>query len=150
MPRRAPEAALPGRRARARRTLSLLALAMVAVSSAGAGDELRPYETTYAGIWHGMTVAVSRLRLEHTGDTWTTISNSSPRGIGRLASGVFPPRQVSVVRVTASGVLPQSFRSEGGDRAKATDLVYDWQTAARAGVRSTGHGLPAQIVRAHV
>ena len=133
MPRLPREAALPGRRARARRTLSLLALAMVAVSSAATGDELRPYEATYAGIWHGMTVAVSRLKLEHTGDTWTTVSNSSPRGIGRLATGVFPPRQVSVVRVTASGVLPQSFRSEGGDRAKATDLVYDWQAAQVSG-----------------
>jgi hypothetical protein len=110
-----------------------LALALAAVSSAGAGAELRPYEATYAGIWHGMTVAVSSLKLEQTGDTWTTLSNSSPRGIGRLAAGVFPPRQVSVVRVTASGVQPQSFRSEGGDRAKATDLVYDWQSGEVSG-----------------
>lgn len=111
----------------------LLALASLAVTSAAAADELRPYEATYAGIWQGMTVAVSRLRLEQTGDTWTTSSSSSARGIGRLAAGIFPPRQVSVVRVTASGVLPQSFRSEGGDRTKSTDLLYDWQTARVSG-----------------
>lgn len=129
MPRPPREAAVaPG----ARCTL-LLALTSLAVTGAAAADELRPYEATYAGIWQGMTVAVSRLKLEQTGDTWTTSSSSSARGIGRLASGIFPPRQVSVVRVTASGVLPQSFRSEGGDRAKSTDLVYDWQNARVTG-----------------
>jgi hypothetical protein len=122
-------AAAPGR---ARSLPLLLALATV-VTSAAAADELRPYEATYAGIWHGMTVAVSRLKLEHTGDTWTTSSSSSPRGIGRLASGVFPPHQVSVVRATDSGVLPQSFRSEGGDRTKATELVYDWPASRVSG-----------------
>jgi hypothetical protein len=73
-----------------------------------------------------MTVAVSDLELEQTGDTWTMSSSSSPRGLGRLAAGVFPPRQVSVVRVTAAGVEPQSFKSEGGDRGRSTDLSYDW------------------------
>jgi hypothetical protein len=126
------ESPRPGRPPRLRRPLLLFALAAV-VTGGAAAEELRPYEATYAGIWHGMTVAVSRLKLERTGDTWTTTSNSSPRGIGRLAAGVFPPRQVSVVRVTAAGVQPQSFRSEGGDRAKSTDLAYDWQAASVSG-----------------
>ena len=126
-------AAAPRRPRRARNTLLLLVLASVAMTSVAAADELRPYEATYDGIWHGMTVAVSRLKLEQTGDTWTTSSSSSPRGIGRLAAGIFPPRQVSVVRVTASGVMPQSLRSEGGERAKSTDLLYDWQTARVSG-----------------
>lgn len=120
---------------RSRADLALLALVLASSGFAGQAhaEDLKPYEATYAGIWHGMTVAVSHLKLEQTGDTWTTSSSSSPRGIGKLASGIFPPRQVSVVRVTASGVLPQSFRSEGGDRAKSTDLVYDWQTARVSG-----------------
>lgn len=117
-----------------RRVLLLLTLALAAVTSAARADELKPYRATYAGIWHGMTVAVSHLDLEHTGDTWTTSSSSSPRGIGRLASGIFPPRQVSVVRVTASGVEPQSFRSAGGDREKSTDLAYDWKAARVTGL----------------
>ena len=123
------EARAPGRPLRSRSALPLLALtiAIAAVTGAAPAEELKPYQATYAGIWHGITVAISHLELEHTGDTWTTSSSSSPRGIGHLAAGIFPPRQVSIVRVTAAGVQPQSFRSEGGDREKSTDLVYDWQ-----------------------
>lgn len=128
------EARACGRPLHSRRVLLLLTLALAAVTSAARAGELKPYRATYAGIWHGMTVAVSHLDLEHTGDTWTTSSSSSPRGIGRLASGIFPPRQVSVVRVTASGVEPQSFRSAGGDRERATDLAYDWKAARVTGL----------------
>lgn len=128
------EARACGRPLHSRRVLLLLTLALAAVTSAARAGELKPYRATYAGIWHGMTVAVSHLDLEHTGDTWTTSSSSSPRGIGRLASGIFPPRQVSVVRVTASGVEPQSFRSAGGDREKSTDLAYDWKAARVTGL----------------
>ena len=99
-----------------------------ASGGAGAG-ELRPYEASYRGIWHGMTVAVSDLTLEHTGgDTWTYRSSSSPRGLGRLAAGVFPPRQVSVVRITPTGVQPLSYESGGGPSSKSIALAYDWQS----------------------
>jgi Protein of unknown function (DUF3108) len=128
------EATVSRRRPRSRSALPLLALTLAAVTGAARADELKPYQATYAGIWHGLTVAISHLELEHTGDTWTTSSSSSPRGIGRLAAGIFPPRQVSVVRVMASGVQPQSFRSEGGERAKSTDLVYDWRSARVTGL----------------
>jgi len=50
-------------------------------SRAAAADELKPYTATYAGIWRGMTVAVSTLKLERTGDTWTFSSRSEARGI---------------------------------------------------------------------
>ena len=97
-------------------------------ASGGAG-ELRPYEASYRGIWHGMTVAVSDLTLEQTGgDTWTYRSSSSPRGLGRLAAGVFPPRQVSVVRITPTGVQPLSYESGGGSSSKSIALEYDWQS----------------------
>jgi hypothetical protein len=33
-----------------------------------------------------------------------------------------------VVRVTDKGVLPQSFKSSGGNRGKSIELNYDWQT----------------------
>jgi hypothetical protein len=105
-----------------------VAAAVLLVSgSPAAADELKPYTATYNGIWRGMTVAVSTLGLEHTGDTWTFSSRSEPRGIGKLASGVFPPLQVSVVRVTDEGVLPQSFKSSGGDAGKSIELNYEWQ-----------------------
>lgn len=111
-----------------KRVLQTLAIALLTAGTALArADELRPYQATYRGIWHGMTVAVSELKLEKTGDDWTYSSSSTPRGIGRLAAGVFPPHQVSVVRVTGSGVEPLSYKSEGGESAKAIDLVYDWQ-----------------------
>jgi hypothetical protein len=109
------------------------ALLLLRVGAAAAA-ELKPYTATYNGIWRGMTVAVSTLTLEQTGDTWTFKSSSEPRGIGRVASGIFPPLQVSVVRVTEQGVLPQSFKSSGGDPGKGIELNYDWQTHRVRGV----------------
>jgi hypothetical protein len=106
----------------------VVAAVLLVSTGAAQADELRPYTGTYNGIWKGMTVAVSTLKLEQTGDTWTFSSRSEPRGIGKLASGVFPPLQVSVVRVTDQGVLPQSFKSSGGDSGKSIELHYDWQT----------------------
>jgi hypothetical protein len=113
---------------RARWLVAVVAAVLLVSTGAAAADELKPYTATYNGIWHGMTVAVSTLKLEQTGDTWTFSSRSEPRGIGRMASGVFPPLQVSVVRVTDQGVLPQSFKSSGGDPGKSIELNYDWQT----------------------
>ncbi|HEV2286640.1 MAG TPA: DUF3108 domain-containing protein [Steroidobacteraceae bacterium] len=113
----------------ARRLWLLRACALVLLlgtSGVSCAGELRPYEASYRGIWHGMTVAVSDLTLEQTGDTWTYRSSSSPRGLGRLAAGVFPPRQVSVVRITPTGVQPLSFKSEGGESSKSVALTYDW------------------------
>jgi hypothetical protein len=106
----------------------VVAAVLLVSTGAASADELRPYTATYNGIWKGMTVAVSTLKLEQTGDTWTFSSRSEARGIGTLASGVFPPRQVSVVRVTDQGVLPQSFKSGGSDPGKRIELNYDWQT----------------------
>jgi Protein of unknown function (DUF3108) len=127
--------------ARGRR--ALLAALLLATSGAAAGDELQPYTATYNGIWHGMTVAVSTLKLEQTGDSWTFSSRSEARGIGKLASGVFPPLQVSVVRVTDQGVLPQSFKSSGGNADKSVELSYDWSRHRVTGVyESTKVDLP--------
>jgi hypothetical protein len=101
-------------------------LCLLGASGGACAEELRPYQASYRGIWHGMTVAVSELKLEQTGDTWTYSSSSSPRGLGRLAAGVFPPRQVSIVRLTSAGVQPLSFKSEGGESTKSIELAYDW------------------------
>jgi hypothetical protein len=121
--------------------LALALAALSAVTSADA-DQLEPYQATYNGIWHGMTVAISNLRLDHTGDTWTYSARSEPRGIGRLAAGVFPPAQVSVVRVSGSEVQPQSYKSTGGSHAKNTELTYDWQAKR---VTGTYEGTPVDL-----
>ena len=110
------------------RTLMQVALFIAATSGAAAADELRPYQASYRAIWHGMTVAVSDLKLEQSGDNWIYSSSSSPRGIGRLVSDVFPPRQVSVVRVASGGVQPLSFNSTGGEAARSIELTYDWES----------------------
>ena len=121
---------------------ALLLLATMSVATAAA-DELKPYTASYNGIWHGMTVAVSTLKLEQTGSTWTFSSRSEPRGIGKIASGVFPPSQVSVVRVSEQGVLPQSYKSSGGDASKNIELNYDWQSHKVTGTyESTKVDLP--------
>ena len=64
------------------RALILGALLSVALVNVTAADELKPFEASYAWIWHGMDVAVSTLKLEKSGDTWTYSSKSEPRGIG--------------------------------------------------------------------
>jgi hypothetical protein len=119
--------------------LALLAIGLLSFGAAVHADELKPYTATYQGIWHGMTVAVSQLKLEQTGDTWTYSSSSTPRGIGHLAAGVFPPHQVSVARVSASGLQPLSFKSSGGDSAKSTDLTYDWSAHRVTGTYEGTH-----------
>ncbi|MGO9804858.1 MAG: DUF3108 domain-containing protein [Steroidobacteraceae bacterium] len=122
-----------------KRLLPPLTAALLAASAAAGAEELKPYQASYKGIWHGMTVAVSDLKLEQTGDTWTYSSSSAPRGIGRLAAGIFPPRQVSVVRVTAAGVQPLSYQSSGGESAKSIDLKYDWRAARVTGSYEGAH-----------
>ena len=118
----------------ARWLVAVAAAVLLVSTAAAAATELKPYTATYNGIWKGMTVAVSTLKLEQTGDTWTFSSRSEPRGIGKLASGVFPPLQVSVVRITDHGVQPQSFKSTGGDPSKSIILNYDWQLLRVTGV----------------
>ena len=120
-------------------TLALALGGPLARPSPARADELKPYQASYAGIWHGLTVATSQLRLEHTGDTWTFSSRSEGGGIGRLASGVFPPLQVSVVRISGGAVQPQSFKSSGGSASKNTELKYDWQSHRVTGTYEGTH-----------
>ncbi|HKD55335.1 MAG TPA: DUF3108 domain-containing protein [Steroidobacteraceae bacterium] len=109
--------------------LSLLA------ASVAAADELRPFTATYDWIWKGMTVAETTVKLEKNADgTWTYSSNSSPRGIGKLAPQ--RPKTVSVLKVTAHGVQPLSYKGDDGtgSSAKAVDVTYDWNARHIAGV----------------
>jgi hypothetical protein len=111
----------------------LVALAALAASGARA-DELKPFEATYAWIWGKFTVAVTSLKLEKTGDTWTYTSRSEPRGIGRM----YPqrPTTVSVLKVTDTGVEPLSYKVDAGtsSTSRNVDVTYDWDKHRVTGV----------------
>jgi hypothetical protein len=127
----------PIERPRLRRALrgwaGALALSLLGVGVAAA-DELKPFEASYAWIWHGMTVAVTHLKLEKTGDTWTYTSRSEPRGIGNLLSQ--RPKTVSVLRVTDAGLQPLSYKGDDGTSSTkhTVDIKYDWDKKRITGV----------------
>jgi hypothetical protein len=85
-------------------------------------------------MWHGLTVAISTLRLEHHGDTWTYGSKSEPRGIGRMMSE--RPTQQSVLQVTDSGVRPLSYKADDGTSStkRDADVRFDWEHGQMSGV----------------
>ncbi len=117
------------RRRHVRRLLAAIAATLslaLLLASVAAADELKPFEASYAWIWHGMTVAVSHLQLEKTADTWTYTSRSEPRGIGNLLSQ--RPKTVSVLRVSAAGVEPLSYKGDDGTSStkRSVDIRYDW------------------------
>jgi hypothetical protein len=133
VPQRSIDLGSPARRAR-RVLLTFAATAAVLVMNAAGADELKPFEASYAWIWHGMTVAVSTLMLEKTGDTWTYRSKSEPRGIGKAFSE--RPRQVSVLSVSGAVTRPLSYKADDGTSStkRSVDLKYDWQTHRVTGV----------------
>jgi hypothetical protein len=109
-----------------------IALVLLPVGSAQA-DELKPFEATDAWMWHGMTVAVSTLKLEHQGDTWVYTSKSSPRGIGKIYSQ--RPVQKSVMRLTDNGVQPLSYDADDGTPSTKRDahVKFDWDNGRATG-----------------
>jgi uncharacterized protein DUF3108 len=115
------------------RSLALLTLALAASASASA-DELKPFQASYTWIYHGMTVAVSSLDLEHADANWVYRSKSEPRGIGRLFSE--RPVQESVMQISADGVRPLSYKADDGTSATKRDanVQFDWQNNRVTGV----------------
>ena len=126
-------------RQRPLRGLSRVVLALVLAISAclsapASADELEPFEAAYNWIWHGMTVAVSTLRLEREDDTWIYRSKSEPRGIGRVFSE--RPMQESVLKVTDDGVRPLSYKADDGTSSTKRDanVQFDWEHGRMTGV----------------
>jgi hypothetical protein len=114
---------------------TLLLGAALLGARATSADELKPFEATYTWIWNGMAVASTTVKLEKNGDdTWTYTSRSEPRGIGKLMPQ--RPRTVSVLRVTAQGVQPLSYKGDDGTSSnkRSIDIKYDWQTHRVTGV----------------
>jgi hypothetical protein len=121
---------------RAARPLRLMLAALLAGSlvSVVRADELRPFEASYDWIWHGMTVAATRLKLEKSDDTWTYSSRSEPRGVGKLLSQ--RPKTVSVLKLSADGVEPLSYKGDDGtsSQKRTVDVTYDWNRHRITGV----------------
>jgi hypothetical protein len=111
-----------------------LAVALFARAVPAAADELKPFQASYDWIWHGMTVAVSTLKLEQKDDTWVYRSNSEPRGIGRMFSE--RPTQESVMSVTDSGTRPLSYKADDGTSSTKRDATvqFDWDHNQVTGV----------------
>ncbi|MGH8139074.1 MAG: DUF3108 domain-containing protein [Steroidobacteraceae bacterium] len=97
-------------------------------------DELAPFEASYVWIWHGMTVALSTVKLERQDDTWVYRSKSEPRGIGRMLSE--RPTQESVLRVTEAGTQPMSYKADDGTSStkRDVDVRFDWVHGRVTGV----------------
>jgi Protein of unknown function (DUF3108) len=112
-------------------TFALFAATAGATASA---DELKPFQASYDWIWHGMTVAVSKLQLEQHDKQWIYRSRSEPRGIGRMMSE--RPVSESVLEVTPDGVHPLSYKADDGTSATKRDanIQYDWQNNRVTGV----------------
>jgi hypothetical protein len=111
------------------------ALLFVALATTRArADELKPFEASYTWSWHGMTVAVSTVKLEQRGDTWVYASKSSPRGIGKMFSE--RPVQKSTLRVTDKGVEPLSYEADDGTSSTKRDagVQFDWEHGRVTGV----------------
>jgi hypothetical protein len=106
--------------------LCTLSLSVLACRGSAKAAELDPFEASYTWVWHGMTVAVSTLELERNDDTWIYRSKSAPRGIGRMFSE--RPAQESVLRVTAAGTQPLSYRADDGTPStkRDVDVRFDW------------------------
>jgi hypothetical protein len=122
---------------RAAAAASLLALCPafgnLAAAAADAPDQLKPFQASYSWTWHGATVAVSIVKLEHLdSDNWVYSSSSEPRGLGHL----YPMRPVlrSNLRITDQGVQPLSFKAEGSGDSHNADVMFDWSAGRATGV----------------
>lgn len=117
------------------RVRALLApLLLLAFAGSVSADQLQPFRASYTWIWHGLTVAESKLQLQRQGDTWVYESRSEPRGIGRMMSE--RPVQRSVMRVTAAGVEPLSYQADDGTSSTKRDanVTFDWNAGRITGV----------------
>jgi hypothetical protein len=127
--------------AHAQRTTKWLSLALLALlsSAVAQADELKPFNASYKWVWHGLTVAESRLQLEHKDDTWIYHSRSEPRGIGRVMSE--RPVQSSLMRITEAGIQPLSYHADDGTAStkRDADVTFDWTAGRVTGVYDDAH-----------
>jgi hypothetical protein len=117
------------------RAALLIALAGMVTSGVAVADALKPFQVSYSWTWHGMTVAVSTLKLEQRQDnTWVYSSKSDPRGLGRMFSE--RPIQQSTLQVTDAGVRPLAYKADDGTSStkRDADVQFDWDHNRATGV----------------
>jgi hypothetical protein len=110
-----------------------LAVTELAALAPTQSEELKPFDASYSWSWHGVTVALSTLKLEHgDGDSWIYSSTTRPSGIGYL----YPMRPVlrSSLSITDQGVRPLSFKAEGGGTEHNADVSFDWKAGRASGI----------------
>jgi hypothetical protein len=112
----------------------LLALLAALAGATASADELKPFQASYDWIYHGMTVAVSKLQLQQQDQKWVYRSKSEPRGLGRLFSQ--RPVSESVLEVTPEGVRPLSYKADDGtsETKRDANIQYDWENKRVTGV----------------
>jgi Protein of unknown function (DUF3108) len=112
----------------------LLCLVGLATGPLARADQLKPFEATFTWAWHGLTVAVSTLKLEQHDDVWVYTSKSEPRGIGKVFSE--RPTQESTLRVTDGEVRPLHYKADDGTPStkRDADVVFDWEHNHATGV----------------
>ena len=99
-------------------------------------DELKPFDVSYAWKWHGVTVAISTLKLERQSeDTWAYSSKSEPKGLV-AAMRSERPTQLSMVHIANDVVQPLSYSAEDGTSATNRDanVKFDWPNRRASGV----------------
>jgi hypothetical protein len=104
------------------------------LSQVARADELKPFEASYKWVWHGMTVAVSSLKLEQHPDNWVYSSKSDPRGLGKMFSE--RPVQQSTLQITQGGVRPLHYKADDGTSStkRDADVQFDWEHNHATGV----------------
>jgi len=112
----------------------MFGLVAVMAGSTASADELRPFQASYDWIWHGLTVAVSKLQLEQQDHKWVYRSKSDGRGLGRMFSE--HPDMESILEITPAGVRPLSYKATAGGSStkRDADIQYDWQNNRVTGV----------------
>jgi hypothetical protein len=97
-----------------------------ATSDAAVG-ELRPFETRYAFLWHGLNAGSASFALKRLSpQEWTYSSNTEPRGLFKLYSAATASLQ-SRMLIGPDGVKPLHFTgSQGSSGSQSADLSFDW------------------------
>ena len=113
----------------------LLTCAAAGCAGAALSAPLRPFETSYAVIWHGFTAGISSFALQRNSQSeWTYVSHNRPRGIFRLEPSA-ALTLTSRMRVSADGVQPLVFiaTDADGDTPKG-EVHFDWENNRATGV----------------
>ena len=110
-------------------------------ADAPAAATLRPFETRYAFLWHGLNVGTASFALRRLGEQeWTYGSRTEPARLGRLYSGATAALESRMI-IGPDGVRPLHFHGvQGSSGEQIADLTFDWEK-----LQVTGHVDAVQV-----